>query len=216
MKTLNKGLFITVEGGDGSGKSTLVKRLKNHFISKDLSCITVRNPGGYGINEQLRNILLSNDDIDGVSRTLLNLTCIHNNIVNIIKPALDKNTIVISDRYLLTTYAYQCVAENIPLDKFKQMVDFISENTYANIEIILSVDPSIGLSRVPKNKRNVIEAKGLEYHTIVNSAFINNSYINNNNTCTYIVNTNTLSKDMTFSTVCSNIESYIKRKELDK
>ena len=215
MKTLNKGLFITVEGGDGSGKSTLVKRLKNHFISKGLSCITVRNPGGYGINEQLRDIMLSNDDMDGVSRTLLNLACIHNNIVNIIRPALDNNTIVIADRYLLSTYAYQCVAENLPLDKFKQMVDFISEDIYADIEIVLSVDPNIGLSRVPKNKRNVIEAKGLNYHTVVDCAFVNNSYINDN-TDRCILNTNLSTKDMTFNTVCNIIESYIKRKELDK
>lgn len=215
MKTLNKGLFITVEGGDGSGKSTLVKRLKNHFISKGLSCITVRNPGGYGINEQLRDIMLSNDDMDGVSRTLLNLACIHNNIVNIIKPALDNNTIVIADRYLLSTYAYQCVAENLPLDKFKQIVDFISEDIYADIEIVLSVDPNIGLNRVPKNKRNIIEAKGLDYHTIVDCAFVNNSYINDN-TDRYILNTNLSTKDMTFNTVCNIIESYIKRKELDR
>lgn len=215
MKTLNKGLFITVEGGDGSGKSTLVKRLKNHFISKDLSCITVRNPGGYGINEQLRDIMLSNDDMDGVSRTLLNLACIHNNIVNIIRPALDNNTIVIADRYLLSTYAYQCVAENLPLDKFKQIVDFISEDIYADIEIVLSVDPNIGLNRVPKNKRNIIEAKGLNYHTVVDCAFVNNSYINDN-TDRCILNTNLSTKDMTFNTVCNIIESYIKRKELDR
>lgn len=103
---MNKGKFITVEGVDGSGKSTMAKHLHEYLVKAGIDCILVVDPGTTELGKQLRSIVL-NTEVSPITETLLFAASRSQLVDEIIKPALEKGTVVISDRYLDSSYAYQ-------------------------------------------------------------------------------------------------------------
>jgi len=116
-------LFITFEGGDGSGKSTQVDLLKDHFDKLNLSIIKTREPGGTPSAEILRDILTKGEvnRWTPMSEALLMWAARHEHLVNVIEPALKSGKIVICDRFYDSTFAYQGVAHNLGIDKMIEL-----------------------------------------------------------------------------------------------
>lgn len=169
-------LFITFEGGDGSGKSTQVDLLKDHFDKLNLSIIKTREPGGTPSAEILRDIL-TKGEIDRwtpMSEALLMWAARYEHLVNVIEPALKSGKIVICDRFYDSTFAYQGVAHNLGIDKMIELKKIIIGEIEPDITFILDIDPRIGLKRTIKrsNLENRFENHDLKFHNEIRGAFI--------------------------------------------
>ena len=169
-------LFITFEGGDGSGKSTQVDLLKDHFDRLNLNIIKTREPGGTPSAEILRDIL-TKGEIDRwtpMSEALLMWAARYEHLVNVIEPALKSGKIVICDRFYDSTFAYQGVAHNLGIDKMIELKKIIIGEIEPDITFILDIDPRIGLKRTIKrsNLENRFENHDLKFHNEIRDAFI--------------------------------------------
>ena len=172
-------LFISIEGGEGSGKSTqiisLSKWLKNIFPKKEI--VITREPGGTPQSEQIRKIIVngSSNKFNEKTEALLMIAARAENVLNIINPALKRNSIVISDRFSDSTYVYQGIAYNINLFEIEKIHKFAFNNILPDITILLDVDPKIGLKRA-ENRRNFnenrFENKGIKFHQKVREGFL--------------------------------------------
>ena len=176
-----KGLFIVLEGGEGSGKTTISKKLQQVLEESGYNTLLTREPGGDPVSEMIRNVIIHSDDIDPFTQLVLIAASRKRNIDLRIKPALEKNDIVICDRFGLSTIIYQGIVQGISLiDIYKVFAATGLHLIKPDIEIVLNVDPKVGLNRVMTNDREVsaIDRKGLEFHTKVNEAYLKHSYRN--------------------------------------
>ena len=176
-----KGLFIVLEGGEGSGKTTISKKLQQVLEESGYNTLLTREPGGDPVSEMIRNVIIHSDDIDPFTQLVLIAASRKRNIDLCIKPALEKNNIVICDRFGLSTIIYQGIVQGISLMNISKV--FAATGVYLikpDIEIVLDVDPKVGLNRVMTNDREVsaIDRKVLEFHTKVNKAYLKHSYKN--------------------------------------
>lgn len=174
-----KGLFIVLEGGEGSGKTTISKKLQQVLESNGYNTLLTREPGGDPVSEMIRNVIIHSDDIDPFTQLSLIVASRKRNIDLRIKPALEKNNIVISDRFGLSTIVYQGIVQGIPLKTIRQLFTISDIHLKPDVEIILDVDPKVGLNRVMTNDREVsaIDKKGLEFHSKINEAYLHNNYV---------------------------------------
>lgn len=179
MATQNKGLFITFEGPDGSGKSTHIKLLHNFLLSKGLSCICTREPGGTKVGERLRSILKDtelNRLLSIQTEVLLLQTARAQHVHEIIIPALNANKIVLCDRYADSSIAYQGVAHEVGKDIINKLNNFSTSGLMPNITILLDIPPKRGLKRADNRKPGEIkdrwEEQDVIFHQKVRKAFL--------------------------------------------
>ena len=157
------GFFITFEGGDGAGKSTLIDKLSDFFLKKDLQAIKTREPGSTLLREQLRNLILMPTEykMSYFAELCLYLASRAQHIQDVILPALNSKKIVFCDRFNDSTIAYQGFARNLGMDKVEEFCQFISQNLKPDLTFYLDIDPEIGLERVKKAAYNK-DRKGLD------------------------------------------------------
>ena len=182
MKSL-QGLLITFEGGEGTGKSTQSKLLYDYLKSKTTDVILTREPGGCKESENIRNLLVKGNinKWDPITESLLHNAARREHIKNIIKPALLKNKIVICDRYIDSTMAYQGIGQGVNLNFLNILSKEVTENIVANITFIFDIDPDISLKRAKKrdkNTNNRYENFDLSFHKNIRNYF--KSLINTN------------------------------------
>ena len=182
MKSL-QGLLITFEGGEGTGKSTQSKLLYDYLKSKTTDVILTREPGGCTESENIRNLLVKGNinKWDPITESLLHNAARREHIKNIIKPALLKNKIVICDRYIDSTMAYQGIGQGVNLNFLNILSKEITENIVANITFIFDIDPDISLKRAKKrdkNTNNRYENFDISFHRNIRNYF--KSLINTN------------------------------------
>jgi len=182
MKSL-QGLLITFEGGEGTGKSTQSKLLYDYLKSKTTDVILTREPGGCKESENIRNLLVKGNinKWDPITESLLHNAARREHIKNIIKPALLKNKIVICDRYIDSTMAYQGIGQGVNSNFLNILSKEITENIVANITFIFDIDPDISLKRAKKrdkNTNNRYENFDLSFHKNIRNYF--RSLINTN------------------------------------
>ena len=182
MKSL-QGLLITFEGGEGTGKSTQSKLLYDYLKSKTTDVILTREPGGCTESENIRNLLVKGNinKWDPITESLLHNAARREHIKNIIKPALLKNKIVICDRYIDSTMAYQGIGQGVNSNFLNILSKEITENIVANITFIFDIDPDISLKRAKKrdkNTNNRYENFDLSFHKKIRNYF--KSLINTN------------------------------------
>ncbi len=172
QKNSRKGFFITLEGPEGSGKTTVVKKLQQYFsITYPGKVVLTREPGGTNnlIAEDIRNILLNNIDykITPLTETLLFAASRAQHINDFIMPNLDKNNIVICDRYVHSSLAYQGVAREVGIDKVKQINDCVTNGCMPDLTLFLMLEPQEGLNRINKNsnrEKNRLDRETIELH----------------------------------------------------
>lgn len=159
-----QGIFITFEGIDGSGKDTQAKLLAKYLKSKRYSVITTREPGGTSIGEKIRKILLSPKigRVDQRAEVLLFAASRAQIVSDIIKPALEKGKIVISSRYIDSSYAYQGIARKMGLDWVIEINKWATQRLLPDITFFLDIPEELGLKRVDKSRdiRDKIEKNG--------------------------------------------------------
>ncbi|MEJ6348152.1 dTMP kinase [Holzapfeliella sp. He02] len=162
------GRFITLEGPDGSGKSTALKQLIKLFNQQvQDNLILTREPGGSPIAETIREIILNPDypEMDDRTEALLYAASRRQHLVETVLPALQANKTVISDRYLDSSLAYQGGGRGLGIDNVAQMNQFATENKLPDLTLYFDVNPQIGLSRIDQNReKDRLEQQKESFH----------------------------------------------------
>lgn len=156
------GLFITLEGIDGSGKSTQVLLLANRLREMGYAVLLTKEPGGTEIGKRIAEILLDCDNSHLAPKTEMFLFAADRaqHVEELIKPALNKGQIVISSRYLDSTFAYQSSGRGLPLDQTKTIMMIATENLLPDLTFILDLNPVLASKRL---KGDRMEQEGLEF-----------------------------------------------------
>lgn len=171
-----KGLFITFEGGEGTGKSTQSKLLYDHLINKNSDVIFTREPGGCLESEEIRKILINGsiNKWDPITESLLHNAARREHIKKIIKPALLNDKIVICDRFIDSTMAYQGIGQGVSSKFLNLLSNEITENITPNITFIFDMDIKESLKRAnirDKDKKNRYEKFDDSFHKRIRSYF---------------------------------------------
>ena len=175
-------MFITIEGIEGSGKTSQIKHIADFLKDHGLDYVITREPGGTITGKKIRSILLDpeNKDIDPIAELLLyNADRVHH-INKIIRPSLSKGKIIICDRYFDSTIAYQGYARGLNISLIKKLHELVAENLKPDITFLLDLKPKIGLERVWKQVKNGersfietrFEKEVLSFHEKVRKGFL--------------------------------------------
>lgn len=150
------GLFITIEGADGSGKTTVTHEVVKRLKETGIDVIHTREPGGIDIAEQIRDIILNpdNKEMDAKTEALLYAASRRQHLVEKVIPALNEGKLVISERYIDSSLAYQGVGRGIGLEAVYEMNRFATEDLMPHLTIFIDVKPEVGLSRINQNRTN--------------------------------------------------------------
>ena len=169
-------LFITFEGGDGSGKSTQVNLLKDYLDNLNFETIKTREPGGTPSAEILRDLLTTGEveKWTPMSEALLMWASRYEHLIQVIEPALNSGKNVICDRFYDSTYAYQGVAHNLGIDKMEKLKKIIIGDIEPDVTFVLDIDPKVGLKRSLNrpNQENRFESYNIDFHNKIRSAFL--------------------------------------------
>ena len=168
----HRGIFIAFEGGEGSGKSTQVKLLKEYLESIGEKVLLTREPGETALGAKLREILLSPEtgEISPRSEALLYAADRANHVAMKIKPALDLGEVVITDRYMDSSIAYQGAGRILQPAEIARISRWATETLYPDLTIVLDIPAEIGLSRFTERDR--LEAEPLAFHERVRQEFL--------------------------------------------
>ncbi len=170
-----KGLFITIEGNDGSGKSTVIKSLKKELAKLNIDVVYSREPGGSYVAEKIREVILDNDNIamDDKTEALLYAASRRQHLKETVYPALEAGKVVVCDRFIDSSLAYQGVARGLGIDEVYNMNLFATEGFMPHLTIYLLVDPEIGINRKSNQKElDRLEHEKLEFHTKVYNGYL--------------------------------------------
>src|ERR1051326_5683062 len=169
--TPTAGRFITLEGPEGGGKSTLAPQLAEHLRSRAFEVVACAEPGGGPIQRAIRALVLNPVYTEMAPRTelLLFLAARAQLIQDTIVPALAAGQIVVSDRYADSTLAYQAYAGGLPVHEVEAAIGFATGGLWPDLTLLLDVPPEIGLTR--QADKNRMEEKGIEYHHRVREGF---------------------------------------------
>jgi dTMP kinase len=174
MKTKNKGLFISFEGGEGVGKTTQIAQLAKEFESGGRKVLVTREPGGTKIANRIRSVLLD-PELEGLvplAELFLYEASRAQHVQELIVPALAEGCVVICDRFTDSSLIYQGVARGLSAKIVSELNRLATSNLKPNLTIILDLNPQIGLARV--GKRGIldrIEKEALEFHIAVRGGF---------------------------------------------
>lgn len=170
-------MFITFEGPEGSGKTSVIHRLYETLLNLGYDVILTREPGGTPIAEEIRNVILDkkNVNLDSRAEALLYAASRRQHLVEKVWPALKEGKIVICDRFLDSSLAYQGGARNLGIDNVLNVNLFATEGFYPDLTILLDIDPKLGLERIAKNKNrevNRLDLEKLDFHNLVRKTFL--------------------------------------------
>ena len=163
---IKKGIFISFEGPEASGKSSQIILLKKYFKKNNIPFYVTREPGGTKIAEKLRKIILSNkSNINNIEEILLLMAARSNHINNVIIPNLDKGKIVISDRYADSTFVYQGFVNKFGIQKIKRLHSDILNNFNPNFTFIFNLKVNEIIKRLKKRKnKNKYDKNNIDFH----------------------------------------------------
>ena len=170
-------MFITLEGPEGSGKTTAVEAAVKKLQEMGYEIVRTREPGGTPIAEQIRNVILdkNNTSMDGRTEALLYAASRRQHLVEKVWPALKEGKIVICDRYLDSSLAYQGGARGLGIDKILNINLFATENTWPDLTLLFDIKPEIGLARISANadrEVNRLDLEKIDFHNKVRESFL--------------------------------------------
>ena len=170
-------MFITLEGPEGSGKTTAVEAAVKKLQEMGYEIVRTREPGGTPIAEQIRNVILdkANTKMDPRTEALLYAASRRQHLVEKVWPALKEGKIVICDRYLDSSLAYQGGARGLGIDNILNVNMFATENTFPDLTLLFDIKPEIGLARINANadrEVNRLDLEKIEFHNKVRDSFL--------------------------------------------
>lgn len=166
------GHFITLEGGEGSGKTTVINILKKELTSRGYDILTTREPGGIDIAEKIREVILDpiNTAMDARTEALLYAAARRQHLVEKVNPALEEGKIVLCDRFIDSSLAYQGHARGLDMDDVLMINQFAIENRMPSLTLFFNIDPKKGLERIDANKdreKNRLDLEQIKFHELV-------------------------------------------------
>lgn len=170
-------MFITFEGGEGSGKSTAIERLGEMLRSLGKKIVITREPGGTPISEEIRSVILdkANTGMDPWTEALLYAAARRQHVKERIEPALEEGAIVISDRYVDSSLAYQGGARGLGIDKVLLLNQFALDGVMPDLTIYFDLAPETGLGRIRKSENrevNRLDLERISFHEKVRESFL--------------------------------------------
>ncbi len=175
-------MFITFEGPEGSGKTSVAKKVVDSLIADGFDIVFTREPGGTPIAEQIRHVILdkANTALDARAEALLYAASRRQHLVEKVWPALSRGQIVICDRFLDSSLAYQGGARGLGVNEVLNINLFATENTLPDLTLLFDLDPEIGFARIAANKNREVNRLDLEarnFHVKVRNTFLDLSKV---------------------------------------
>lgn len=174
---MKKGIFIVFEGPEGSGKTTVSKIIENYLKELNIDFITTREPGGITISEKIREVILDkeNTKMDGRTEALLYAAARRQHLVEKVIPALNEGKIVLCDRFVDSSLAYQGHGRGLGMDEVMKINEFAIDGYMPNLTILFDLSPEIGLERIAENSDrevNRLDLENLEFHHKVREGYL--------------------------------------------
>ncbi|MDP4169726.1 MAG: dTMP kinase [Bacillota bacterium] len=173
---MEDGIFITIEGPEGAGKSTIIKMLADQLSEEGISVMLTREPGGIEIAEQIRTIILNpvNTAMDARTEALLYAAARRQHLVEKVKPALEEGKIVLCDRFIDSSLAYQGHARGLGIEEVYNINQFAIGHMMPQLTLYFDIDPEEGLKRISNHKGreiNRLDMETIEFHCKVREGY---------------------------------------------
>lgn len=167
-----KGFLITFEGSEGSGKSTQIELVRQYLVQKGYPVLFLREPGGVRISEKIREVLLDvgNTAMGDRCETLLYMAARAQLVDEAILPALSEGKVIVCDRFMDSTIAYQGYGNGISIDFIKRVGNFATQDIKPDLTFFFDIDAQKGLSRI-KREKDRIERRAIDYHNRVRRGY---------------------------------------------
>ena len=170
-------MFVTIEGPEGSGKSSVTKEVVKLLEKDGEQVVLTREPGGTPIAEQIREVILNKENtaMDPVTEALLYAAARRQHLKEKVWPLSKEGKIIISDRFLDSSLAYQGGARGLGIDYILKMNQFATEGYYPELTLLFDIDPRIGLARIAANKGrevNRLDLEKIDFHDSVRQTFL--------------------------------------------
>ncbi|MBU8855566.1 dTMP kinase [Priestia megaterium] len=171
------GTFITFEGPEGAGKTTIIHMVQQKLIQDGYTIVLTREPGGIRIAEQIREIILnpSNTEMDARTEALLYAAARRQHLVEKVIPELNKGNIVLCDRFIDSSLAYQGNARGIGVEDIFAINQFAIEQTMPQATLYFDIEPEVGLERINKGRKdeiNRLDLESLDFHYKVRDGYL--------------------------------------------
>lgn len=170
---MNRGIFISIEGPDGSGKSTQLKNIESFFNERNLEVIFTREPGGTLIGEKIREILLdkANIGMDSMTEAMLYAAARAQHVSQVIKPALEQGKVVVCDRFVDSSIAYQGFGRGLG-DCVADINSYAIRDCMPDVTFLMRLDPRIGKNRIGNREQDRLELEKEAFHTSVFEGYL--------------------------------------------
>lgn len=180
---MRKPLFVTFEGGEGAGKTTLIRRLENELNQRRYPTLQTREPGGSPLGDKIRQLLLEEDSrtkIGPLAELLLFLAGRAQHLEEVVRPALAQGKTVLCDRFNDSSVAYQGIARGLGQTYVQNLCDQVCQSATPDLTFFLDLDPSVGMERAAKQQRVMdrLENEANGFHEKVRQGFFTLAYEN--------------------------------------
>lgn len=170
------GIFITFEGPEGAGKTTIIQMIAQELEKRQVEIVSTREPGGIHISEQIREVILSpeNTAMDGRTEALLYAAARRQHLVEKVIPALNRGAIVLCDRFIDSSLAYQGYARGLGMDEVLSINEFAIHDMMPTKTYYFDIEPELGLGRIQKNESrevNRLDMEKVDFHHKVREGY---------------------------------------------
>ncbi len=172
----SKAKFISIEGGEGAGKSTAIKTIQSYLNQHGIAHIVTREPGGTPLAEKIRSLLLdkSEETLLPESELLLFFAGRYQHVEHVIKPALEKGLWVISDRFVAASFAYQGAGRGIAEDRITYLKQWLLGSLSPDYTLLLDAPPALGLDRIKaRGELDRIEIEKIDFFNRIRAYYLN-------------------------------------------
>ena len=167
-----RGVFITFEGGDGSGKSTQIQSVRDWFESRGREVIVTREPGGTELGTEIRRLVQNGpEDVDARTEALLYAADRAYHVATVIRPALERGAVVLGDRYIDSSLAYQGAARSLGVDEIASLSAWATRGLYPSLTFLLDLPPEVGARR-RTDAPDRMERESMDFHERVRHQYL--------------------------------------------
>ena len=167
-----RGVFITFEGGDGSGKSTQIQSVREWFESRGREVIVTREPGGTELGTEIRRLVQNGpEDVDARTEALLYAADRAYHVATVIGPALERGAVVLGDRYIDSSLAYQGAARSLGVDEIASLSAWATQGLYPSLTFLLDLPPEVGARR-RTDAPDRMERESMDFHERVRHEYL--------------------------------------------